>query len=57
MLNMNLIYLRLEWILSDVVLFQDSELSPIRRLGIDVLVKIDIRRLEFTSAEMLKKDI
>jgi len=42
----------LERTLSAIVIIQSTEL-----LTIKVIVKIDIKRLEFTSAEMLKKDI
>ena len=59
--NANLLYLCLEGTLSNVLIFYHSKLSTIRRLGIDVLVKIDIKRFEsmfeFTLAKMLKKDI
>jgi hypothetical protein len=40
LLNANLIYLRLEGTLSDPVIFYHSEISTIRRIVIDILVKI-----------------
>jgi len=46
LLNANLLYLWLEGTSYNVLIFYHSELSTIRRLGIDVLVKIDIKKFE-----------